>query len=37
MTNAVPAAQPARPDRHDLHPLELLSMAWRTLRLEPRV
>lgn len=24
-----------RPVRHELHPLELLSMAWRTLRAEP--
>ncbi len=23
------------PDRHPLHPIELLSMAWRTARLEP--
>ncbi len=33
MTNAVTPG--GRPVRHDLHPLELLSMAWRTLRAEP--
>jgi hypothetical protein len=35
MTDAVPSVGPVRPDRHELHPLELLAMAWRTLRLEP--
>ncbi len=36
MTGAVtPAGRPVRRDRHELHPLELLAMAWRTLRSEP--
>jgi hypothetical protein len=33
MTDAV--APGARPVRHQLHPLELLAMAWRTLRARP--
>jgi hypothetical protein len=33
MTGAVTPG--GRPVRHQLHPLELLSMAWRTLRAEP--
>ena len=28
-------ATPGRPARHELHPLELLSMAWRTFKAEP--
>jgi len=27
--------RPSHPGRHPLHPLELISMAWRTARLEP--
>jgi hypothetical protein len=30
-----PPVRRHHPDRHPLHPLELLSMAWRTARLEP--
>jgi hypothetical protein len=32
---SIPPARRHHPDRHPLHPIELLMMAWRTARLEP--